>query len=492
MSVIRGAVDAFGALNGVFCIYKPKAKHMFHLVNELKFKLHKELSLLPGPMLDKRRVTLPSVSETTNLPITVTLPDLRNHPRVIGDFVMKEDIKMSFIDPLHKYGTGVQLMGIADGCGQLQRLVKAKLVQVYHISGELGYATETFSEGGRLVEKSTWYHVNRSRLDRVIAMIQSAHQKHQYLLTGVDIQSQEAYNMAVSGMVRPLYEKGKPIIYNVKCIDFKPPHFTVEVHSVNEDMMYLAKLIHDIGMSAKTTATCTGIRRVRYGNFTLDHALLIKNFDIENILENISLCKPLMSWKKLQPQRKIGRLQGSPRLKITDSTQQLLGDGQKEQMEAKHSEKPEELKHFTDSSELSESVTDADLSETDVAEESEKPLIHDHEISEQNENKTEYIESKQTDTVENNEKAHFSPTQNVNQFCGPEDYAEVNQEPLNRHSKDKSNRDQRLENSQHKRKFFRNNAPRSYQGEDYGGMIGPRLPSSLVIAKRLKKKKICA
>jgi len=45
-------------------------------------------------------------------------------------------------------------------------------------------------------------------------------------LCGLDMQSQAAYELAVQGPIRPV-DINIPMIYNIKCIDFKSPEFTL-------------------------------------------------------------------------------------------------------------------------------------------------------------------------------------------------------------------------------------------------------------------------
>ena len=55
------------------------------------------------------------------------------------------------------------------------------------------------------------------------------------------------------------------------------------------------KLIHEIGLELRSSAVCTGLRRIRYGHFTLTHALLTKHCDARSIAENIEFCLPVVS-----------------------------------------------------------------------------------------------------------------------------------------------------------------------------------------------------
>ena len=72
-------------------------------------------------------------------------------------------------------------------------------------------------------------------------------------------------------------------------------HDIVEIHAVNETCTYLMKLIHEIGLELRSSAVCTGLRRLRYGHFTLAHALLMKHCDARSIAENIEFCQPIVT-----------------------------------------------------------------------------------------------------------------------------------------------------------------------------------------------------
>ena len=69
----------------------------------------------------------------------------------------------------------------------------------------------------------------------------------------------------------------------------------IEVHAANESCTYLLKLIHEIGLELRSSAVCTGLRRLRYGHFTLTHALLMKHCDVRSIAENIEFCQPVIT-----------------------------------------------------------------------------------------------------------------------------------------------------------------------------------------------------
>jgi len=71
--------------------------------------------------------------------------------------------------------------------------------------------------------------------------------------------------------------------------------WSVEVHAVNETCTYLAKLVHEVGLELRSSAVCTALRRLRYGKFTPQHALLTKHCRARAIVDNIAFCRPLLA-----------------------------------------------------------------------------------------------------------------------------------------------------------------------------------------------------
>lgn len=47
-----------------------------------------------------------------------------------------------------------------------------------------------------------------------------------YRMSGVDLQSDTAYELAKQGLIRPANSK-IPIIYGIKCVEFDAPNFTI-------------------------------------------------------------------------------------------------------------------------------------------------------------------------------------------------------------------------------------------------------------------------
>jgi len=50
-------------------------------------------------------------------------------------------------------------------------------------------------------------------------------------LCGLDIQTQAAFELAAQGLLRPA-NSNIPMIYNIKCVDFTSPEFTLGKYSI--------------------------------------------------------------------------------------------------------------------------------------------------------------------------------------------------------------------------------------------------------------------
>ncbi|XP_025768095.1 mitochondrial mRNA pseudouridine synthase TRUB2 [Puma concolor] len=229
-------------------------------------------------------------SEEKALTLTATsVPSLTNHPLVCGPAFTS--LKVGVGHRLDAQASGVLVLGVGHGRSLLTDMYNAHLTKDYTVRGLLGKATDDFCEDGRLVEKSTYDHVTREKLDRILALIQGSHQKALVMYSNLDLQTQEAYDMAVRGLIRPM-NKSPMLITGIRCLHFAPPEFLLEVQCMHETQKQLRKLVHEIGLELKTTAVCSQVRRTRDGFFTLDDALLRTQWDIHSIQNAIQATAP--------------------------------------------------------------------------------------------------------------------------------------------------------------------------------------------------------
>ena len=110
------------------------------------------------------------------------------------------------------------------------------------------------------------------------------------------MQSQEGYELASRGLLRPKDTHTRAQIYSIRCIDLSRPIFKIEVHTINESTLFLRNLIHEIGMRLRTYAVCMQIRRTQYGFVSYDSKECLafnQMIEYEPLYESLRTLTPL-------------------------------------------------------------------------------------------------------------------------------------------------------------------------------------------------------
>ncbi|XP_036426823.1 mitochondrial mRNA pseudouridine synthase TRUB2 [Colossoma macropomum] len=277
-------------LDGLFAVYKPPGVHWKLVRDTVETNLLKAVnsSLPPAPRFQVQFQLLSSGESSSSRELTVAatrLPVLADHPLVTGPQFHK--IRVGVGHRLDAFSSGVLVLGLGNGNTALESLYKSHVTRAYTLEGEFGMATDDFTHTGQVIERTTYGHVTQDKLERVLAMIQGANQKALITYSGVDLRSQEAYELAVKGMLRP-QDKSPPILTGLRCLHFQPPHFTLEVQCVNETQLYLRKLLHEVGLELRTTAVCTKVRRTRDGPFKMEDALTHNHWTADDIIPAVT------------------------------------------------------------------------------------------------------------------------------------------------------------------------------------------------------------
>ncbi|XP_041672439.1 mitochondrial mRNA pseudouridine synthase TRUB2 [Cheilinus undulatus] len=290
------AIRMFRRLEGLFCVYKPSGVHWKLVRDGIETNVLKGLNSTPSkPLPLEVRFSIPANCET-EVPQGLTLsaasvPVLSKHHLVTGpDY---QHIKVGVGHRLDVSSSGVLILALGHGNRTLGDFYKARVTRDYTLEGVFGSATDDFSHTGRVVERSTYGHITQDKLDKVLAMLQGANQKAMLMYSNIDMHSQEAYELAVKGLLGP-DGKSQPILTGLRCIHFQPPNFTLEVQCLNETQKYLRKVVHEIGLELRSTAVCKGVRRTREGPFTLQDALLRHQWtpsDVQKAIEQYHLSK---------------------------------------------------------------------------------------------------------------------------------------------------------------------------------------------------------
>uniref|UniRef100_A0A8C3G2K5 TruB pseudouridine (psi) synthase family member 2 n=1 Tax=Cyclopterus lumpus TaxID=8103 RepID=A0A8C3G2K5_CYCLU len=282
-------IRMFRRLEGLFCVYKPSGVHWKLVRDSIEINLLKGLNATPLQPLPQGVRFLAHRGSETEAPKGLTLsaasvPVLSKHPLVTGPEF--QNIRVGVGHRLDAFSSGVLVLAVGNGNKALNDLYRTRVTREYTLEGEFGTATDDFSHKGRVIERSTYGHITQDKLDRVLAMLEGVNQKALLMYSNVDMRSQEAYEMAVHGLLGP-DGKSQPILTGLRCVHFQPPNFTLEVQCLNETQKYLRKFVHEIGLELRSTAACKGVRRTRDGPFTLQNALIHHQWTASDVVQAI-------------------------------------------------------------------------------------------------------------------------------------------------------------------------------------------------------------
>ena len=227
-----------------------------------------------------------------------------DHPLVVGPRYKQQDIELHFANEIDTRASGLVVAGLGpDGTRLAEILEDSNFVRSYEVRCKFGRATDNFFDYGRTLEKSTFKHIHKSRLDFTCSKILSMHRKMIFKTSGVDMNSQDAFELAAAGPTRPITFASVPLLYSLKCTHFDPPEFTLRIQTINENAMFIGELVNGIGIKNRSTACITSLRCTRYGHFTFENCLLEKEFNVESVIKNVVSNEPLTSEEKLRPLR---------------------------------------------------------------------------------------------------------------------------------------------------------------------------------------------
>ncbi|XP_041836331.1 mitochondrial mRNA pseudouridine synthase TRUB2 [Melanotaenia boesemani] len=289
LTMTTPAVRMFRKLEGMFCVYKPYGVHWKLVRDTIETNLLKGINATPSQPLPHEVRFLTHSNSGTDGPKGLVLsvasvPVLSKHPLVMGPEF--RHIRVGVGHRLDVTSSGVLVLAVGDANKALNHLYTTRVTRDYTLECQFGTATHDFSDRGRVVEKTTYDHITQDKLERVIAMLEGANQKALRMNSNVDMSSQEAYEMAVQGLLGP-DGKSVPILTGLRCIHFQPPNFTLEVQCLNETQKYLRKVVHEIGLELRSTAVCKGVRRTRDGHFTLQDSLIHRHWSAADIMQAI-------------------------------------------------------------------------------------------------------------------------------------------------------------------------------------------------------------
>ncbi|CAF4977960.1 unnamed protein product [Rotaria sp. Silwood1] len=287
----------YDKLSGIACLFKPadmKMPHFFTIIQERLASAFNHMSCRP-PM---NRVDIIRDSQTGK-EIVVSCVDLSDTVQALGPRYQPEDFDIQSIFPLESFSSGLQIVSINDASKRLEQIKDGQPLRCYHIQGKMGESTNTLDANGVIVEKSTYKHINRSKIERVCALIQSSFQASMFKMSGISPFTQAGFELAKAGLWKPRDHTLPPIVYGLKLLNFKAPFFDIEMYVINEQEIHLKEVILDIGIRLRTSTLSESIRRTSIGPFNIQHSLVIDEITPDSLVKNINTIEEIIEKSNL-------------------------------------------------------------------------------------------------------------------------------------------------------------------------------------------------
>lgn len=297
------APTAFRLLNGIFAVVKESGYGQDVLRKRVAASLAHDLNQFEQRPIRERVVIEGNPISDPELRVTKKI-SYADHPLVVGPRYQEKDLMIQNANQVEDEVSGLVVMGIGEqGFDMANQLRQSNFIKTYEIKCKFGRATNNFFWSGRTCEKTTYHRVNYERFRQLISRTVTGHRPMIYKAMGVDLQSQEAYELAASGLIRPVSQFAVPLLFDMQCTYFDPPDFTLVIQTANEAQYFIGTLVHGLGLKSKSTACIASLKCTRYGYFTLENALLPKQWMVENVINSITAHQHLTTPDKICPHK---------------------------------------------------------------------------------------------------------------------------------------------------------------------------------------------
>ncbi|KAI9583372.1 mitochondrial mRNA pseudouridine synthase Trub2 [Glossina fuscipes] len=274
-------------LNGLINVYKPKNMKLNQVKAAILYNICRDLNEMYSNQIEASKNPLLEPGGGAN-PILRKIHSLNLADDILskGPAYQMDDISCAPALSLGPHTSGVLILGLNRGIRLYKTAQKKPPIRAYHVTVEMGVATENHFSDSRKTVRANYTHVRADRISGLASSLQASHQRKMYELCGVDLQSQAAYELACKGLIRPV-DNSLPVVYGIKLIGFQPPYFTLEIHAINETEDYLAALVNDMAIELKTVGHCSAIRCVRHGPYVVEKSLLRHGWNLAGVVRNM-------------------------------------------------------------------------------------------------------------------------------------------------------------------------------------------------------------
>ena len=163
------------------------------------------------------------------------------------------------------------------------------LKKTYTTTLKLGESTPSFDLETEVDKKLPFEHISKKDVEDILKLYTGSIEQTPPIYSAINVNGKRAYQLARKGENVELKKKNVHI-YNITILDFSNPFLSLEITCSKGT--YIRALARDIGQSLNTVAHLTELRRTQIGNFKIENAISISDFqktilsEQENLITN--------------------------------------------------------------------------------------------------------------------------------------------------------------------------------------------------------------
>lgn len=195
----------------------------------------------------------------------------------------KKNIKVGHAGTLDPLATGLMIVCTGKATKQIDQLTG--LDKEYIATIELGATTPTYDLESLVDERFPTDHITRELLEATLQTFLGDTEQMPPIFSAIKVKGEKAYELARRGEKVEL--KSRPIkLHELEILEFEGNQLVLRVSCSKGT--YIRSLAHDIGKALNSGAHLTDLKRTRIGNFSLENAWQLKNFEA-NLQKNETL-----------------------------------------------------------------------------------------------------------------------------------------------------------------------------------------------------------
>ena len=185
-----------------------------------------------------------------------------------------EKIKVGHAGTLDPLATGLLLVCTGKATKSIQQL--QNMEKEYIASIHLGKTTPSFDLETEVDHVFDTSSITREKLNKVVESFVGESEQIPPMFSAKNINGRRAYDLARKGQVMEL-KPSKIFISEIEVLDFNMPELRLKI--VCSKGTYIRSLARDIGISLENGAYLSKLIRTKIGDYQLDNAITIEEFE---------------------------------------------------------------------------------------------------------------------------------------------------------------------------------------------------------------------